>query len=265
MAEYFISLNGHTIYVEDQGPAGAPVVLLLHHGLGAVRTWKAQIPVLVAHGWRVVAYDRWGYGKSDPRPRLDLPDFTSDVADLEHLIAHMNIDKLVLVGHSDGGKIAMLYTLRHPQQVRRLLLASTHIYIEEKMGMGIQGVRQDYTRDSDFRGKMHRVHGEKADQVFENWFAGWLAVGAQPGEEWDMRPAISRIACPVLVMQGLEDEHATPRHARDLAAAIPGAQLRLVPGVGHMLPQEAEEVFNRAMLAFLEVDHEYSPGLNGGQ
>lgn len=265
MAERFVSLNGRTIYVEDQGPPGGPVVLLLHHGLGAVRAWKAQIPVLVARGWRVVAYDRWGYGKSDPRPRLDLPDFAADVADLEQLIANLNLDKLALVGHSDGGKIAMLYSLRHPERVTRMLLASTHIYIEEKMGVGIQGVRQDYTRDADFRGKMHRVHGEKADQVFENWFEGWLAVGNQPGEEWDMRPAISRIACPVLVLQGLEDEHATSQHARDLAAAIPGAQLRLVPGAGHMLPQEAEEVFNAAMLAFLEVDNELSPRLNGGQ
>ncbi len=265
MAERFVSLNGRTIYVEDQGPPGGPVVLLLHHGLGAVRAWKAQIPVLVARGWRVVAYDRWGYGKSDPRPRLDLPDFAADVADLEQLIANLNLDKLALVGHSDGGKIAMLYSLRHPERVTRMLLASTHIYIEEKMGVGIQGVRQDYTRDADFRGKMHRVHGEKADQVFENWFEGWLAVGNQPGEEWDMRPAISRIACPVLVLQGLEDEHATSQHARDLAAAIPGAQLRLVPGAGHMLPQEAEEVFNAAMLAFLEADNELSPRLNGGQ
>lgn len=249
--EMFFTINKHQIYLEDQGKPDAPVVLLLHHGLGAVRAWKAQIPVLVEHGWRVIAYDRWGYGKSDPRPGLALPDFAPDLADLEELIALLQIEKLALVGHSDGGKIAMLYTLRHPEKVSRLLLVSTHIYVEEKMGIGIQDVRQNYLEDADFRGKMHKIHGDKADQVFDNWFEGWLAVGKQPDQSWDMRPAIGNIACPVLVIQGREDEHATPQHARDIAAAIPTAQLRLVDGVGHMLPQEAEEVFNVEMLAFL--------------
>lgn len=254
MSEKLILLNGHTIYVEDWGAQSAQVVLLLHHGLGAVRSWKAQIPVLVEHGWRVVAYDRWGYGKSDPRPSLALPDFTPDLADLEQLIILLQIEKLALVGHSDGGKIAMLYTLCHADRVSRLLLVSTHIYVEEKMGMGIQEVRQNYYQDADFRGRMHKVHGDKADQVFENWFEGWLAVGKQDGQDWDMRPEIRQIACPVLVMQGLLDEHATPQHARDIATAIPRAQLRLIRGVGHMLPQDAEDLFNEEMLAFLNAD-----------
>ena len=257
----FIPTNGHRIYVEDKGSPDAPVVLLLHHGLGAVRAWKAQIPVLVERGWRVVAYDRWGYGKSDPRPHLDLPDFSPDLADLEQLISILRIKKLSLVGHSDGGKIAMLYTLRHPDQVHRLLLVSTHIYVEEKMGVGIQEVRQNYAQDDDFRGKMVKVHGDKADQVFANWFEGWLAIGRQGGQDWDMRPAISEISCPVLVIQGLQDEHATPQHARDIAAAIPGAELRLVPGVGHMLPQEADELFNAEMMAFLGAGVLARPGL----
>lgn len=254
MSAKFISVNGHKIYLEEHGSPDKPVVVLMHHGLGAVRSWKAQIPALVEHGWWVIAYDRWGYGKSDPRPSLSLPDFAPDLADLEQLLTILEINKLVLVGHSDGGKIAMLYTLRHPQQVERILLVSTHIYVEEKMGAGIQEVRQNYAQDADFRGKMHKVHGSKADQVFANWFDGWLAVGSLPGECWDMRPAICEIACPVMVVQGLQDEHATPQHARDIAAAIPGAQLWLVPGVGHMLPQEADELFNARMLAFLGAD-----------
>jgi len=264
MSVKLVSVNGHKIYLEDHGSPDAPVVVLLHHGLGAVRSWKAQIPALGGRGWRVIAYDRWGYGKSDPRPSLSLPDFAPDLADLEQLLANLQINKLALVGHSDGGKIAMLYTLRHPQKVSRIILVSTHIYVEEKMGLGIQEVRQNYAQDTDFRGKMHKVHGSKADQVFANWFDGWLAVGNHPGEYWDMRPAIGEIACPVMVVQGLQDEHASPQHARDIAAAIPGAQLWLVPGVGHMLPQEADELFNGRMLAFLEAGLEVPGKIVGG-
>ena len=69
-----------------------------------------------------------------------------------------------------------------------------------------------------------------------------------------MRPVINQIACPCLVVQGLEDEHATPQHARDMAAAIPDAELWLVPGAGHMLPQDFSEEFNQRMLKFLGVN-----------
>ena len=66
-----------------------------------------------------------------------------------------------------------------------------------------------------------------------------------------MRPTINQIACPTLIVQGLDDEHATAQHARDIAAAIPGAELWLVPGAGHMLPQDFPEEFNQRMLKFL--------------
>jgi 3-oxoadipate enol-lactonase len=68
---------------------------------------------------------------------------------------------------------------------------------------------------------------------------------------WDIRPRLRNIRCRVLVVQGLEDEHATPQHARDLAGAIPAAELWLVPGAGHMLPREQPEVFNPRLLGFL--------------
>jgi pimeloyl-ACP methyl ester carboxylesterase len=66
-----------------------------------------------------------------------------------------------------------------------------------------------------------------------------------------MRPVLEKIACPTLVVQGMEDEHATPQHARDIAAGIPGAELWLDPGTAHMLPQERAEVFNRKVVEFL--------------
>jgi pimeloyl-ACP methyl ester carboxylesterase len=66
-----------------------------------------------------------------------------------------------------------------------------------------------------------------------------------------MRPVLEKIACPTLVIQGLEDEYASPQHARDLAAAIHNATLWLVPGAGHLLPQDEPEAFNSCILEFL--------------
>ena len=92
------------------------------------------------------------------------------------------------------------------------------------------------------------MHGDKTEAVFHNWSDGW----SRPDNiNWDMRPDIKRITCPTLVVQGIEDEHATPQHARDIAGAIPGAELWLVPDAHHMLPQEKPELFNRKIVEFL--------------
>ena len=69
---------------------------------------------------------------------------------------------------------------------------------------------------------------------------------------WDIRPIIKQIRCPALIVQGEADEHATLQHAEDIAAEIPGAELWLIPGAGHMVPQENAELFNSRLLQFLK-------------
>ena len=246
-----VDINGHLISVEIDGPRDGPAVVLLHHGLGAARSWKEQIPVLAAAGYRAVAYDRWGHGKSAPREIWSMPYFKEDLADLQAILDNLGVDQATLIGHSDGGKIAMYYAVNNPHRVTSLVIVSAHIYIEPKMSQGIQSVKCDFEQGSKFQEKMQRVHGDKTDALFWGWFNGWNNSEIQG---WDMRPVITQIACPCLVAQGLEDEHATPQHARDMAAAIPDAELWLVPGAGHMLPQDFSEEFNQRMLKFLGVN-----------
>ena len=241
-------INGHHIYVETHGPAIGPPVVLLHHGLGAVRSWKGQMLVLAKAGLRVVVYDRWGHGKSDPRLTYAMPFFKEDLADLECLLNELGIPEATLIGHSDGGKIAMYFAAASPQRVTCLVIVAAHIYIETKMYLGVEAVQRDFTQDFRFQEKLWRVHGDKAKALFQGWYDGWTKP---ENSAWDMRPSIYRIACPTLVVQGYEDEHATPNHARDIAAAIPNAALWLVPGAGHMLPQDCVEEFNREVIEFI--------------
>jgi pimeloyl-ACP methyl ester carboxylesterase len=222
---------------------------LLHHGLGAVRSWKEQIPVLAKAGYRVIAYDRWGHGKSEPRSCWEMPYFESDRVDLEQLLNGLGVERATLVGHSDGGKIAMYFAADHAERVTGLVLVSAHIYLEARMGAGIEQVLRDYQTDARFRKKLQRVHGEKTENLFRGWYTGWTNPALS---KWEMRPVIRNIRCPALVTQGLEDEHATPKHAHDIAGSIPRAELWLVPGVGHMLPRDAPEEFNRRLLEFLD-------------
>ena len=241
-------VHEHNLHVEQAGPPNGPAVVLLHHGLGSVQAWQEQIPVLAKAGFHVVTYDRWGYGGSDSRSALDLPTFTTDINDLHSLLKLLGIRQAALVGHSDGGTIALYFTAQHPESVRCLVTVSAHIYVEPKMEPGILQVRQAFEVDEHFRRGMQLAHGEKYEVVMRNWFDGWHRTESL---SWDMRPILGRVRCPVLVVQGEDDEHATLQHAKDIAAGIPGAELWLIKGARHMLPKENASIFNPRLLRFL--------------
>jgi pimeloyl-ACP methyl ester carboxylesterase len=247
-----VHVNNHRLYVEAHGPFDGVPVVLLHHGLGAVNAWKGQIRPFADAGYYIIAYDRWGYGRSDPRDHLSLPYFEEDLSDLEVLLDSFNIDQIALIGHSDGGTLSLYFAAQKPARVTCMVIAAAHIYVEPKMIPGIQGVHQVYSHDPRMRAGLQRLHGDKVDSVFQGWYQGWLKP---EHHDWDMRPLLSRITCPTLVVQGMEDDHATPQHAQDITAEIPDAELWLEPGVRHMLPQDIPEQFNKRVMRFLENHH----------
>ncbi|RCK75616.1 MAG: benzoate degradation ring-cleavage hydrolase [Anaerolineae bacterium] len=246
-----VRIRGHEIYLEQYDSGKAPLVVLLHHGLGSLKAWQAQLEFLMAHDISVLAYDRWGYGRSDDRPSLDPPDFKEDVRDLKALLSKEN-KALVLVGHSDGGNIALMYASRYPYNLLGVIVVAAHIYFEPRMAVGIQELLRSYQESDVFQKGLQRQHEGKA--VFERWFQAW----AQLGVEWDLRQNLALIQCPVLVVQGSEDEHATVQHAIDCAAALPKGRVEIVEGASHMLPQKSVDVFNQiliqSLLEFQKVD-----------
>ena len=241
-------INDHDLNVERHGSASGPAVILLHHGLGSVASWRAQLPELLDTGFQVIVYDRWGYGRSDGRAALSMPHFSEDIADLLAILDSFEIEQTALVGHSDGGTIALLLAAAEPKRITSLVTIAAHIYLEPKMGPGIETLRGKYQHDARFRDGLRRMHGDKVDAVFYGWYDGWT----QPEYvNWDIRPCLPQIECPTLVVQGAADEHATAQHAADIAQGVPAAELWMVPGVGHMVPQEAPEVFTPRLLEFL--------------
>ena len=248
-------INNHHIHIETHGPADGPPLVLLHHGLGSTRAWREQIPILAEAGYHVLVYDRWGYGGSEPRSHLEIPTFRDDLTDLESILSAYNLQSPTLIGHSDGGTIALYYAARYPQKVNALVTVAAHIYLEPKMEPDILSTQEAFESNERFRRGMRREHGEKFESVFYNWFDGWHTPKAL---DWDMRPLLSQIICPTLVIQGEEDQHATPQHARDIAEGIPGSELWLVPEAEHMLPQDNPEIFNARLLAFLRAAYPVS-------
>jgi pimeloyl-ACP methyl ester carboxylesterase len=222
-----------------------------------VRSWKEQLPTLAEAGYRAIAYDRWGYGKSERRERLAIPFFEPDLADLESLLEQLGILRAAFIGHSDGANISLYFAARHPERVACMVAVAPHIYIEPRMIQGIEGVRQAYEYDAEFQAKFRKVHGANAERVFWGWYEGWTD---KRNLNLDMRPVLQQVRCPVLVIQGLEDEHTLPEHARQAVLALntgapePRAELWLAPDVGHMLPQDIPEAFNQRVLAFLSAN-----------
>jgi pimeloyl-ACP methyl ester carboxylesterase len=241
-------VNNHTLHVESCGPEDGPAVVLLHHGLGSVYSWKDTLPVLGDAGYFAIAYDRWGYGRSGPREELSMPFFYDDLDDLDDLLTILGRDCVSLIGHSDGGTIALYYAAKFPEKVASLVTVAAHVYVEPKMESGIEGVRRSFERDQRFREALSRLHGEKVDQVFQGWYKGWRKP---ENLNWDMRPALRRIECPALIVQGVDDEHATTKQAMDIASAIPNATAWLVHEANHMFPQERADEFNHRILTFL--------------
>jgi pimeloyl-ACP methyl ester carboxylesterase len=119
---------------------------------------------------------------------------------------------------------------------------------------GIQGTQKAFIQNERMRAGLERLHGDKFDTVFHAWYQGWTK---SEHLHWDIRPLLSKIDCPTLVIQGIEDEHVTPKHAQEIARAIPGAELWLEPDIGHMLPQDIPEEFNRKVINFLHTHYKF--------
>jgi pimeloyl-ACP methyl ester carboxylesterase len=160
-----------------------------------------------------------------------------------------NIQRAALIGHSDGGTIALYFAAQQPERVSCLVSVAAHIYIEPKMEPGILRIQQEFMTNKRFRAGLQYAHGDKYEIVFQNWFDGWYNPESIA---WDIRPLLSQIKCPALIVQGEEDEHTTPQHALDIAGSIPGSDLWLLQGATHMLPQEKAAEFNTKILQFLK-------------
>ncbi len=222
-------------------------MVLLHQGLGSIAEWRKLVPATTAAGWQVLAFDRWGYGRSDPRPSFAWDFLRHDAEEALALFDELGLGRVALVGHSDGGTIALLLAARYPARVSRLVAVAAHIYYESVTGGGVAAIAQAASAPP-LSDSLLREHGEKGQALAVAWTTRWLDPQMR---SLSLRTELSDIRCPTLVIQGELDEHATPQHAIDIAAGIPGAVLWLVPGAHHMLPLECPDAFNRRVLEFL--------------
>ena len=164
-----IRIASHRLEVLPQPPASPdhPWIVFLHEGLGSASQWR-DFPARVAAkaGCGALAYSRWGYGRSDTRPRSWPAAFLDDEATvtLPALLAEFGIARPVLLGHSDGGSIALIYAAAFPDRVRGVIAEVAHVMVEEIQITGIARTRQRFL-NGDLRARLRKQHGEHVDDT----------------------------------------------------------------------------------------------------
>ncbi len=242
-----IQIDGHRLYYQRFGMPASEVVLFLHHGLGSTRSWRRQIAQFTEAGFELLLYDRWGYGRSEQRSGFQTGFLTQGAEEAIATLDALGLERVHVVGHSDGGTIGLLMAAGWPGRVISLVVIAAHIYYEPKMLDGLLGIQANVRRPP-LSTALEREHGKRAQQLAQAWIEHWLQSDLH---ELDMKDRLGEIACPTLVIQGEFDEHATERHARDIAEGVQSGQLWLVPGAGHMPMHESPDLFNQAVIDFL--------------
>jgi pimeloyl-ACP methyl ester carboxylesterase len=168
----FPTVNGKRLEAQLYSPAAGTntTIVMLHEGLGSVALWK-DFPERVAEatGCGVLVYSRYGHGKSDGLAEKRGVDFMHHEAKvvLPELLRHLEIERPVLLGHSDGASIALIYAGTRPQQVRALILEAPHVFVEDLGIRSITAIRKLY-ESSDLPKKLARYH-DHVDQTFRGW------------------------------------------------------------------------------------------------
>jgi pimeloyl-ACP methyl ester carboxylesterase len=167
---------------------------------------------------------------------------------LPTLLRTLRIDeKPWLFGHSDGGSIALLYAARHPRAVGGLIVAAPHIFVEEVSIASIRATRDIYLASS-LKQRLARYHADP-DSAFWGWNDVWLDPAFAV---WNIEAELPRIVCPVLAVQGEDDEYGTLAQIRGIARALPATQLLVLPQCGHSPHRDQEDELCRHAGAFFE-------------
>ncbi len=236
----FVRVHDYDMYYEDQGQ-GEPL-LLVHGGMGSSKAFAPYMQVY-ARRYRVIVPERKGHGRSTGIADFP-PDFLRrDALHLADFISGLGLKQVRFFGHSDGGSIGLHLAIERPNVVRAMVLLAAHSHAETKT---LQGLRLGH--EAGCTPERRAQSDPKQYDLTMAWFRHWLNPA---GGTIDVRGTMAHICCPTLVIQGMEDAYATQAHAEDIARAIPGAELWLIPGGSHSPREAREEQFDQRVLEFL--------------
>ena len=225
------------------------VIVLLHEGLGSVLMWR-DLPAAIAERTQcaVMAYSRFGHGSSDPPATAHTIHFMHEEARLlPGILDAAGIERPILLGHSDGASIALVCAAEHPERVRALILEAPHVFVEDLSVSSIARTTALYDT-SNLRDRLAPYH-DNVDVAFRGWSDVWLHPDFL---RWNLEEFLPRITCPVLLIQGEQDEYGTVRQLDAIERQIAASADRLVlANCGHAPHRDQREAVLDAVEQFV--------------
>jgi pimeloyl-ACP methyl ester carboxylesterase len=208
-------------------------LVFLHEGLGCIEMWR-DFPQKLCDATRCrgIVYDRTSYGRSSPWPSDPGVRYMEIEADeiLPRLLQALAIEDCVLVGHSDGGTIALNYAARDPEPLRAVVTLAAHAINEPVCVTAIQQAREAFIA-GDLRQRLSKYHGDNVDRAFHLWSDAWVAPGFEP---MDANGRLPGVLVPLQAIQGEDDEYGSELQLGIIAGKVGGyCETRLVADCGH--------------------------------
>ncbi|MBA5604879.1 alpha/beta hydrolase [Duganella sp. FT3S] len=228
----------------------APIVLL-HDSLGSIQLWRSFPAALAAGtGRQVIAYDRLGFGQSDPRTDDIGTGFIEEEAAVYFplVLRHFGLEHFVAMGHSVGGGMAVHCAARHADACRALITVAAQAFVEDRTRAGIIEAKASFQQEPSFA-RLRQYHGDKARWVLDAWTETWLSPAFAP---WSLDEVLPLVRCPALVVHGGDDEYGSTRQPERIASLLGGpAKLAILPGVRHVPHREKESTVVDRIATFL--------------
>jgi pimeloyl-ACP methyl ester carboxylesterase len=247
------------MWVGEKNP-DTPVLVFLHEGLGSVSMWRDYPAQLCAvTGMRGLVFSRYGYGQSTARPASEewLPDFMHRQARdavptfLQALGLWNAAPPVYLLGHSDGGSIALLLASMYPAQIAGVIAVAPHLFVEDISIASITTTCESYAR-SDLPQRLARHHAEP-DSAFWGWGNAWLRPEFRA---WNIEAEVSQIHCPVLAVQGVDDEYGTLSQIERIAQLLPQTTLAKLTDCGHSPHRDQSALLTQHVAQWLSAQRE---------
>lgn len=230
------------------GGVGAPIVLL-HDSLGCVELWRDfPLQLALTTGRDVIAYDRLGFGRSDPFPGQLPASFIGDEArtSFKALREELRLERFIAFGHSVGGGMAAGCAGTFPEACEALITIAAQAFVEDRTLAGIREAEAMFAQPGQID-RLKRYHGEKAEWVLRAWIDTWTSA---PFLGWTLDDSLRQVQCPALSMHGDRDEYGSTAHPHRIAE-LTGGQAIVLEDCGHVPHREKPEIVLEKVTGFL--------------
>lgn len=260
-SEFFVELAKSSIRVKKikyLGEKKAPDLVFLHEGLGCIESWK-DLPELLAMTLQCDAYiyDRIGYGKSSGFNNT--PDYNylhnEALTILPELIEQLQLERPILVGHSDGASIAIIFAGSHTDKLSAIVAQAPHVFVEPVTIEGINIASELFFKGT-LKDSLYSLHGNKTDFLFHSWRDIWTSDGFK---HWNIEKYLFPIKVPILAFQGQLDEYASVEQLKSINKNSSGVvRSFLIAGCGHSPHKQAKDRVFSEIISFITDNIDFS-------